>query len=185
MTGVREHEAEVSTYRKWRKTFLILEDDALIAATLERQLINKAGYEVVGTVASGPEALLLTHATKPDVVLLDIRLNGPMDGIETGKEIQYDLKLPVIYLTAYEDDGTVCRAKGSSVLGYLVKPVQETSLKAALEIAFHLHDIHTTSHRTDAWLNGGIEYLHQGVVTVAPDGTTGSANARADPSLTS
>ena len=77
-----------------------------------------------------------------------------MDGIETAAEIQYQLKIPVIFLTAHADDTTIIRAKATSALGYLVKPVRQSDLKAALEIGLSIHHFHTALHRTDAWLGG-------------------------------
>lgn len=160
------------------KKILIVEDEALIADCLESQLIAM-GYEVVGKAASGPEAIALAHMTRPDIALLDIRIEGPMDGVETADEIHYALKIPIVFLTAHADETTIGRAKAARPVGYLVKPVRDSDLKAALEIGFAVHDLQSTTHRTDAWLKGVVDHLVDGVITLSPDGIVLYANSAA------
>jgi PAS domain S-box-containing protein len=157
------------------KKILIVEDEALIADDLEDRLLNM-GYDVVGKAASGAEALSIAHAMQPDLALLDIRIDGLMDGIETAEEIHYQLKIPVIFLTAHADDETLNRAKSASALGYLVKPVRDRDLKAALEIGFNVHHLQSTLHRTDAWLRGVMRNVDCGIITLALDGEVRSVN---------
>lgn len=119
---------------------LVVEDDTIarfdIGAALER-----VGYEVVGMASSGEEALELADALCPDLVLMDIRLEGKMDGIEAANEITRRFDLPVIFLTVYADDETLRWAKISGPFGYLLKPVDHKELKSAIEVGLYKHQM--------------------------------------------
>jgi CheY-like chemotaxis protein len=90
-------------------SILVVEDERLVALGLRQQLI-KLGYEVLATVASGHDALQLVEALHPDLVLMDINIEGEIDGIETAARMPTELAIPVIYLSAYSEDVTVERA---------------------------------------------------------------------------
>ena len=94
-------------------TLLIVEDEAIVAADLAAKL-TQLGYEVVGITAQGPEAIALASRYRPQVVLMDIWLKGPMDGIEAAEAIRRQFDLPVIYLTAHADAATLARASSPS-----------------------------------------------------------------------
>jgi len=119
---------------------LIVEDEIIIAKDLEQHL-RGWGYQVVGLVATGEEAFQLAVDLRPDLVLMDIRLNGEIDGIETTARILEHLDLPVIYLTAHSDERTLNRAKITHPLGYLIKPVDFPTLHASIEMAIYTHSI--------------------------------------------
>jgi CheY-like chemotaxis protein len=112
---------------------LIVEDERLIALDLQRRL-TQLGYRVVGNVASGPQAITAAYQLQPDLVLMDIRLQGEMDGIEAAFHIQTERPTPIIYLTAYVDDSTIQRAQATSPWGFLRKP-------------FHVRDLQTILNR--------------------------------------
>ncbi len=118
---------------------MIVEDQRLIAADLESTL-GKLGYEVVANVAAGEEAVPRALELQPELILMDIRLRGPMDGIEAATAIRARSELPIVYLTAYADEETLVRAKATTPFGYLVKPFNERELRAAIEIAIYKHD---------------------------------------------
>src|SRR5512137_2466468 len=99
-----------------KTTVLIVEDEAIVAADLSGKL-GQLGYQVVGTAAEGAEAVELACRLLPEVVLMDIRLKGPMDGIEAAEAIRSRIDLPVIYLTSYSDSATLARAKLSEPFG--------------------------------------------------------------------
>jgi PAS domain S-box-containing protein len=122
-----------------KKRILIAEDQRLIAADLEQTLKN-LGFEVAASVASGEEAVEKAIALRPDLALLDIRLQGKVDGIQAAIAIQEHVDLPVVYLTAYADEETVQRAMITGPFGYLVKPFNERELRAAIEIAIYKHE---------------------------------------------
>lgn len=113
---------------------LIVEDERIVALNLQQRLL-KLGYDVVGRAASGEDALAKARAMHPDLVLMDIHIEGPMDGIDTAARLIDELKLRVIYLTAYSEDATLERARATQPYGYLIKPFSERELHATLQMA--------------------------------------------------
>jgi len=113
------------------RRILIVEDERLIALDLQRRL-TQLGYTVVGIVASGAQVITAAFQLQPDLVLMDIRLQGEMDGIEAALYIQVDRSIPIIYLTAYVDDSTRQRAQATSPWGFLRKPFHVRDLQAIL-----------------------------------------------------
>jgi signal transduction histidine kinase len=117
---------------------LIVEDETIIAMALEHH-VRRMGYDVIGPVATGDAALKEAGDYQPDIVLMDIRIQGDKDGIETAGAIRARFNTPVIYLTAHADERTIQRAKVTEPLGYLVKPLREHELQAAITVALHKH----------------------------------------------
>jgi PAS domain S-box-containing protein len=118
---------------------LIVEDEAIVAKELEERL-KGLGYEVAGAVASGEEALSLVGSDQRlDLVLMDIVLKGKLDGIETAARIHALFDIPVVYVTAYADEGTLQRAKAGEPFGYILKPFSERDLHVAVEVALYKH----------------------------------------------
>jgi signal transduction histidine kinase len=113
---------------------LIVEDESIIALDIKTSLQN-AGYFVAGVASSGEDAIALTLSEKPDLVLMDIRLRGPMDGIEATAQIRTQFPCPVVFLTAHADRQTLDRAKLTEPFGYLTKPFEDHSLITTIEIA--------------------------------------------------
>jgi PAS domain S-box-containing protein len=110
---------------------LIVEDEKLVAMALGERLID-LGYEIADTVATGEDAVRRAEDLRPDLVLMDIRLAGAMDGIEAARQIRERLGLPVIFLTAYGDSQTLERAKQVEPFGYILKPFDDNVLRIAL-----------------------------------------------------
>jgi PAS domain S-box-containing protein len=117
---------------------LIVEDEPIVAADLKVRL-DLLGCQVVGSAPSGEKALTLAGQLLPDLVLMDIRLEGPMDGIETAQQVRQRWRLPVVYLTAYADDTTLQRAKVTEPFGYILKPFEDRELKTVIEMALYKH----------------------------------------------
>jgi signal transduction histidine kinase len=132
---------------------LIVEDEAIVAADLANKL-EQMGYRVIGSAASGEEAIALAGEQRPDIVLMDIRLNGALDGIETAERMRRAHAVPVVYLTAHSDPDTLTRALGTDPFGYVLKPFVDRELKAHIEIGLY-------RHRTDATLRENEEHLRQ------------------------
>ena len=105
--------------RKFR--ILIVEDDMIIAANLSLQL-TKLGYEVTGIESRGEEALYHAQANGPDIVLMDVNLKGEWDGIETVRRIQETRDIPIVYLTANNDENTFLRAKSTHPHAFISIP---------------------------------------------------------------
>lgn len=113
---------------------LIVEDDPIIAADLEDRLVD-AGYAVLGPVATGEHALEMFDRTPPDLVLMDIQLDGEWDGIETTRRIRQHYDLPIIFLTSNSDDATFRKASTLNPEAFLSKPFRGRDLKYAIELA--------------------------------------------------
>lgn len=122
------------------KKVLVVEDEGIVALSI-RETLKKLGYEVVGIASSGIEAIRKAGEQLPDVILMDIRIKGDMDGIETAERITNLYEIPVIYLTAYTDDETLNRAMKSHPHSYLVKPFNERELYSNIEFAIYKHRI--------------------------------------------
>jgi PAS domain S-box-containing protein len=121
---------------------LIVEDEAIIAMEIESQL-QSLGYQVTSIVDTGEKAIEKAEADQPDLMLMDIRIKGEMDGIEAASQIQSNLDIPIIFLTAYADNEKLERAKFLLPYGYLLKPVQQRELKATVEIALYASNINS------------------------------------------
>ncbi len=117
---------------------LVVEDDAIVARDIEESL-QTLGYQVVGVAANAESAVARAEEHRPDLVLMDIRLPGPSDGIDAGTSIGRSLDIPIVYLTAHADPHTLERAKASGSWGYIVKPFDGSGLRAAVEVALERH----------------------------------------------
>lgn len=119
---------------------LVVEDDAIARLDIQAAL-ERAGYEVAGLAVSGEEAILQADLLNPDLVLMDIRLEGDMDGVEAANEISDRFDLPIIFLTVYADDETLRWAKVAGPYGYLLKPVDHRELRSAIEVGLYKHQM--------------------------------------------
>lgn len=112
---------------------LIVEDETVIAARISLEL-DELGYEVTGMVTRAKQALAHCQQTPPDVILLDIKLKGEMDGIELAHALNQRVNIPIIYLTANSDEATFNRAKATLPYGFIAKPYKKSDLQRALEL---------------------------------------------------
>jgi PAS domain S-box-containing protein len=117
---------------------LVVEDDGIIAEYV-REALQDLGYAVPAVASSGPQALDLAAEHSPDLILMDIRLKGRMDGIETAAQMRAHFRIPVVYLTAHTDRLLRERAARTEPFGYLVKPFDERELQATIEMALYKH----------------------------------------------
>ena len=148
-----------------RASILIVEDELITAADLEDALV-RLGYHVAGTASSGKGAVERAERTRPDLILMDIRLKGSMDGTEAAAEIHRRFGIPVIYLTAHADAKTLARAKLAEPLGYVVKPFQDTELQAAIEMALHKGGIDREAKEREDTLSSTLGAMGEGVVAL-------------------
>lgn len=121
---------------------LIVEDEGISALDLQQTLKNM-GYLVADIVSTGEEAIQKAGETCPDLVLMDIMLQGEMDGTMAAREIRRRFDIPVIYLTAYADEDTLKRAKIAGPFGYIIKPFKERELHTNIEMALYKHKAET------------------------------------------
>jgi len=140
---------------------LVVEDEGLIALDISHRLAA-LGHEVVGAVATAEEAF--QKAAEADIVLMDIRIDGPMDGIEAAARIREDYHVPVVFLTAHSDRPTLDRAKVTGAFGYLVKPIAHASLNTAIEIALYKHRMERKLEEREALLRTTLESVADAVV---------------------
>ena len=117
---------------------LVVEDQNIVALNIKNKLKN-LGYSVPGTAATGEEAIRKAELMNADIVLMDIKLKGNMDGIEAASEIKKRIGIPVLYMTASIDDEILDRAKTTEPAGYISKPFKEQDLHSTIEIALHKH----------------------------------------------
>ena len=119
-------------------TVLLVENEGIVAEDLAGML-RRLGYEVAGIAASGEEAVALAGRLNPHLVLMDISLAGPMDGIEAAETIRRQHDAPVIYLTTHSDPATLARAKLTGPFGYVLKPFDVRDLATQIEMALYRH----------------------------------------------
>lgn len=118
--------------KKQKKTVMIVEDD-LILNLLYESYLEKLGYDAEGELVYGKTAIEVAQKIKPDLILMDISLEGDIDGITAMKEIRKFSDVPVIYITGNSDPHHVQRAKETEYLDYLVKPIEFNDLKESIE----------------------------------------------------
>jgi serine phosphatase RsbU (regulator of sigma subunit)/DNA-binding response OmpR family regulator len=157
---------------------VIVEDEGLVALGIKDGLENM-GYEVPAIAETGESALLRVRECKPDLILMDIRLKGQMDGIEAAEIIRKKYFVPVIFLTAHSDDGTLQRALGSESYGYIIKPFDERTLHAAIEIALYKARGERRLKDSNEWFSMVFQSIGEGVIICDLAGTVKFINTTA------
>ena len=161
---------------------LIVEDEAIVAESLKDQLIN-LGYQVCRTAANGEDAMRIMEHSEPDLVMMDIMLEGPMDGVEVAGRIREKNEIPVIFLTAYSDNETLQRAKITEPFGYLIKPYKERELHTNIEVSLYRHRMEQRVKEHERWLELLLKSISDGVITVGLDGSVTSMSPVAEEML--
>lgn len=142
---------------------LIVEDEAIVAKDIALSLKN-LHYHVAGIAATGEEAIEKATVSSPDIILMDIRLAGSMDGIETAREIHKTQNIPVVFLTAHADQATLTRAKTIAPFGYVVKPFVERELEAALETALYRASMERKLNEQRLWFESVLNCIGDAVI---------------------
>jgi len=119
---------------------LIVEDESLIAEEL-RERLSRLGFFVIAAVDSAEEGIAIAVRERPDVVLMDIRLNGEKDGVQAASEIRQQVDVPIVFLTAYSDQQTVRRVNATDHDAYVLKPFHKTELESTIEVARQRHSV--------------------------------------------
>lgn len=143
---------------------MIVEDEAIVAMDIESRLAA-LGYAFAGRAASGEQALALAEAERPELVLMDIRLQGEMDGIDAAREIYQRFRIPVIFLTAYSEETTLERAKLAEPFGYILKPFDDRELKSTIEIALYKHRIEQELQRMNR-LYAVLSHVNEAIIHI-------------------
>jgi PAS domain S-box-containing protein len=142
---------------------VIVEDAGLVAMAIQ-ECLEKMGYGVPAVVATGEDAVRAAAQHEPDLVLMDIRLKGEMDGIQAAELIKNKHRIPVVYLTAYSDAKTLERAKLTEPFGYVLKPFEEEALQTAVEVALYKSQMDRQVRETKEELSAILGCLGEGVV---------------------
>ena len=162
-----------------RPRVLIVEDEHIVAADLEATLAE-LGYDVVCTAERAERAVEQIEASRPDIVLMDIKLKGSMDGIAAADEIRRLTSIPVVFLTANADDETLSRARATDPYGYVIKPFRPRDLHATLRVALNQHRLVTELFSEHAWLQEVLGTLSDGVIATDATGIVRYTNPAAD-----
>ncbi len=157
---------------------LIVEDEEIVSMMISHQLLE-LGYEPLGPVASGEEAVANIREFCPDVILMDIILKGSIDGVQAATAIQSIYPCPVIYVTAHSDQFTLDRAKLTKPFGYVVKPVSERDLHIAIEIALHNYEMEERLKESMEWFRTTLNSIDQAIIALDTKGVVTFVNAHA------
>jgi PAS domain S-box-containing protein len=148
---------------------LIVEDEPIVALDLHQE-IQQMGCEVVGVAESADEALRAVAACRPDLALMDIRIVGNMDGIQTARLLNGMYGIPSIFLTSYSDEPTIARAAHAMPYGYLTKPFQSSELKATLQVALHKAKLDARKNAAHHKMARTMDGMREGVLLLSSDG---------------
>lgn len=148
---------------------LIVEDESIVALNIKNRL-ESLGYAIVSITNSGESAIQITQATQPDLVLMDIKLKGVIDGIEAATQIWTRFKIPVVYLTAYSDEETIERAKITEPYGYILKPFEARDLGTTIEISLYKHQMEQQLREREQWLSTTLKSIGDAVITTDSQG---------------
>lgn len=148
---------------------LIVEDESIVALNIKNRL-ESLGYEVVDTVTSGEAAINIVAESQPNLVLMDIKLKGAIDGIEAAAQIRNRFQIPVVYLTAYSDEETVERAKITEPYGYILKPFEARDLCTTIEISLYKHQMEQQLREREQWLATTLKSIGDAVITTDSQG---------------
>jgi PAS domain S-box-containing protein len=158
---------------------LVVEDSPVIAAMI-RHFLTKCDYCVVGMVTTGEEAVELAGQSKPDLILMDVELAGAMDGIEAAESIWNRFQIPVVYLTANDDQETLSRASSTEAYGYLCKPVQERDLRNMLQIVLSRRESERRAKENEKWLQTTLRCIADAVIAADVMGCVKLVNPAAE-----
>jgi PAS domain S-box-containing protein len=163
-------------------TVLIVEDERLVALDLART-VTRFGYQVAGSASNAADAIEMTINLKPDIVLLDIFLDGDMDGIEAAETIRTRCDIPFIFITASSDPKTLARAKVTQPYGYIIKPFEENAVYTAIETALYKSQAERDVSKGREWLETILRGINEGVITVDLTGNVTYMNLSAEKML--
>lgn len=158
---------------------LVVEDELIIAKGIQKRL-QALGYSVAGSASSGEEAVEKALRLLPDLVLMDINLQGAMDGVTAAELIRTKADMPVIFLTAYADADTLERAKVTEPFGYIVKPFQDITLQSSIEMALYKHRMETRLRSSQQWLSTILRSIADGVIATDGEGVVTFMNPVAE-----
>jgi diguanylate cyclase (GGDEF)-like protein/PAS domain S-box-containing protein len=161
-------------------TRILLAEDEAIVALDERTTLERLGYQVVDQVATGALAVEGARRHRPDLVLMDIKLQGDMDGIEAARTIREEHDIPVMFVTAHSDDRCLARAREAHPSGFVLKPFTESTLRSNIEIALYRHEVRTELERSEQHLRQVTASLAEGLLVLSRSGRLTHMNREAE-----
>ena len=153
-----------------KASILIVEDNNIVMLELKNRL-EDMGYKVTDTASSGIEAVKKAKIHSPDLIMMDIRIKGEIDGIETAGRIRKDLDIPVLYLTAHSDEDTLRRAKFTEPYGFIIKPYEERELFSTIEMALYKHEMERKLKKSEERLKTLLKAIPDIMLRYKNDGT--------------
>ncbi|MDP2362393.1 MAG: response regulator, partial [Ignavibacteria bacterium] len=162
-----------------KKKIFVVEDESIVSLEIQSRL-KSLGYTVSGSAASGAEAIRKVLDLKPDLILMDIKIKGDLDGIETAAEIRKQAEIPVIFLTAFADETTIQRAKITDPFGYIIKPFEERELHTNIEIALYKDQTQKLLREKDKWLSTVLTSVGDGIIATDETGIIRFMNPMAE-----
>ena len=144
-----------------KKQILVVEDETVVAEDI-RKILQSYDYEVPDVIATGEAAIKKINETHPDLLLLDIKLEDKISGIDVANQIN-DMNIPIIYLTAYSDIDIIEKAKATGPFGYLIKPFRERELIATIQMAFFKHEMEQELKESEEKFRTLVETTDEGI----------------------
>ena len=148
-------------------SILVVEDESIVALDIA-QYLESMGYRVAATAASGEEAIERARELHPSLILMDMVLQGEMDGVQTAKSIGRSLHIPIVFLTAYNDADTVRRVAEVAPYGYLTKPFQARDLHAAIEVALYKSQAELRLRESEQWFSSTLRCVDDAIIATDP-----------------
>ncbi|MCK5196471.1 MAG: response regulator, partial [Desulfobulbaceae bacterium] len=154
---------------------IVVDDEVVIALGLQERLTTM-GYEVIDIAHTGEEAVEKARNLRPDLMLLDIMIPGKLDGIQVAETVKSELDIPVIFITAFSEDQIIERAKQAEPYSYIVKPLQDRELKAAIEVALYKKEMERRLRESERLLNDVFNSIQDGISVLNTDLTILNVN---------
>lgn len=160
------------------KRILIVEDESVIAADIAR-VLRALGHEALRPVATCEDALRAVALQHPDLVLMDVQIKGPRDGIDTAAALRASCRVPIVFMTSHSDQATLARASAISPQGYVLKPFDDRELHVAIEIALTKHALEQALAERERWFSTTLHSIGDAVIAADCDGKVTLLNAGA------
>lgn len=148
---------------------LIVEDELIISRNLAN-IVERQGYAVVGLAANGPAAIQQALQHRPDLILMDIVLEGEMSGIEAVRHIRRHLDVPVVYITSHIEDQILADIKTTGLFGYVLKPIDQREIRVAIEMMLHQQRLEQEIRASRQWLATTLNSIGDGVIATDQQG---------------
>ncbi|MBW4581127.1 MAG: GAF domain-containing protein [Tildeniella nuda ZEHNDER 1965/U140] len=159
---------------------ILVVEDEIVSALMIQEFLEPSEHTVVASVASGAEAIRVAVETQPDLVLMDISLEGGLDGIAAATQIHEQLGVPIIYITANAEDQTLQRAVATEPFGYLVKPFNQIGLYTTINIALRRYQLEQQLEQAEQWLTTTLASIGDGTIATDRNGYVTFMNAVAE-----